>query len=133
MPFDIGDLFAKRRLVNVPYEGATLEVHYAPARFDAPTVMALGRFFTETERTGVPDLPAAASIAAHVIVDWNATEDGEPIPVTAAELETWDHGLLIDILLSLQNDYNAAKNGNSSSNGSPATGSSRKRRTGTPT
>ncbi len=134
MPFDIADLFAKRRLVNVDYEGATLEIHYEPSRFDVPTVMKLQELFRSARNESeITDVQKGADIAASLIVDWNASYSGAPIEISSEELSQWDAGFVMDILLAINEDYNASKNGKGSSSTSKATVKSGRRRNGTAT
>jgi hypothetical protein len=104
MPLDLARLAAGVAHLSISYADETLELDYRPERVTGRTfgVLAAAR------RTGAVDLEALYAELGRIVVRWDLTDEGVPVPTDAAALERLGLALVGTILHAILED--AAQN-----------------------
>jgi len=92
MPLDLASLLAREATLEVAYAGEVLRVQYRPAEVTGRTQRALA----QAGRDGEID-PLLAELA-RILVTWDLTADGAPVPTTADALAALGLGLTMAVL-----------------------------------
>jgi hypothetical protein len=78
MPIEIGHLISKRKPLVVEWEGERVNLAYRPY------TLAIGQAITDALREG--DRTYVVEEMERLLIEWDITEEGEPLPIDAESL-----------------------------------------------
>lgn len=134
MPFDIADLWAETRPLDIEYKGRTFTIEYAPERYDTQAMADIARYVRESEALSrnsgnLPDNGPLVDALARCLTGWDVQMRGEPWPLTRENLALMHWEALLAMLGRIGSDLGPSeKNGASSPTTSPNGASSGRRR-----
>jgi hypothetical protein len=103
MPLELSDLKVKRRSVAVQYDDEIINIEYCPGMVTPEyqsAMLALAKCDTNEDQV------AAWEQILAVMVSWDITNDGEPLPITRETLGIMPTDLLIAIMQAITADAN---------------------------
>lgn len=109
---DITELVADRRTITVPGEHAVLTVTYRPTAFSVAVEEMLTQAQQDTSRIAV-----LLRVLEDLIVEWDLTRNGKPVPVKAETLRQLPNRLLARIFRAIVEDHAAGEAGDNSRGG----------------
>lgn len=101
-----------RAEVKVEYHGHTITIGYDAEQYD----QTLARRLAKIGETN--DLDAVVDVLQRLLLDWDLTAGGEPLPITTETLAARSMPMLMAINVAIQTDMFSPKNGTVSPNGS---------------
>lgn len=99
MPLDIRSLSARSREISVEYAGEIIRVTYAPAKVTPAWERGFQEALKDEWRTR-----ALVDALAEILVGWDLTEEGAPLPVTRESLARLPLDLLGAIFSAIMED-----------------------------
>lgn len=107
------DVFMNHRAeVKVEYHGHTITIGYDAEHYE----QSLAKRLAKIQETN--DLDAVVDILERLLLDWDLTAGGEPLPITTETLAARSMPMLMAINVAIQTDMFASPNGPSSLRGS---------------
>lgn len=98
MPITFEDILADRKPVTVTWRGHRAEVAYRPTAITP-------RFLKAVPKDA--DIDLLVQTVAHLLVDWEITRAGEPVPIEPEAMMDLPIDLLSAVLSAVMDDYNA--------------------------
>jgi hypothetical protein len=98
VPITFEQILADRKQIAVTYQGQTAAVWYRPAAV-TPKFM---RYLAPGQALTLDQVVAALT---ELVVDWEVTRRGEPIPIATEQLETLPFDLLLQVFSACLEDW----------------------------
>jgi len=101
---DIGALFKKVSSIDIEYEGEKFGVSYAPQKYTS----RVHHEVLESQKT--QDFVPLVSILTAMLVSWDLTDNGKPLPITEETLSSLPVNLLMMLVGEVMKDVASGKN-----------------------
>lgn len=109
---ELSDLVADRRTVAVPGERAALTVTYRPSAFTVEFEAML-----TNPPDGVPRVELYLKALEQLLVEWDLTRNGKPVPIKVDALRQLPSRLLARVITAIAQDHAAGEAGDNSPGG----------------
>lgn len=111
---DLTELLDDRCTIAVSLDRGTLHVTYQPSAYTPALEASVAELFADERR---PSAPVVALLSA-LVVDWDLTRQGKPVPIRPDALRQLPTRLLSRILQAIVRDHTAGEAGGNSGAGS---------------